>query len=91
MNGIMNHIMTCILPLIFSVPLVVLLAGGVTALATRLEGTKNSATLHGTTVDNMIRSASEASEASEDARVHPTARSRGVTSRAGGSPPLPFP
>ncbi len=88
MNGIMNHIMTCILPLIFSVPLVVLLAGGVAALATRLEGTKNSATLYGTTADSMIRSASEASE---DARVHPIARSRGATSRAGGSPPLPFP
>ena len=85
MNGITNHIVTCILPLIFSVPLVVLLAGGVTALATRLEGTKNSATLHGTTADSMIRSASE------DARVHPIARSRGATSRAGGSPPLPFP
>ena len=86
MNGIMNHIMTCLLPVIFSVPLVVV-AGGVTALATRLEGTKNSATLHGTTADSMIRSASEASE---DARVHPSARSREVTSRAGTSPQLPF-
>ncbi len=85
MNDIMNHIMTCILPLIFTVPLVVVLAGGVTVLATRLEGTKNSATLNGTPADSMIRSAGE------DVRVHPTARGREVTSRAGGSPPLPFP
>ncbi len=86
MDNIMNHIMTCILPLIFSVPLVVLLAGGVTALAKRLEGTKmNSDTLYGTTADSMIRSASE------DTHVHGTARSREVTSHAGGSAPLPFP
>ncbi len=86
MDGIMNHITTCILPLIFSVPLVALLAGGITALAMRLEGTKNSATLYGTTTaDSMIRSASE------DARVHGAAtRSRGVTSHARGSSPLSF-
>ena len=85
MNSIMNHIMTCILPLIISVPLVVLLAGGVTALATRLEGTKNGATLHGTTADSMIRSGSE------DDRVHPIPRNRAAGLRAAGSPPLPFP
>lgn len=60
----MNSIMTCILPLFFSVPLVVLLVGGMTVLATRLEGAKNNDTLYGTTADGMIRSASE------DARVH---------------------
>lgn len=85
MNSIMNHIMTCILPLILSVPLVVLLAGGVTALATRLEGTKNSDILSGTTANDMSRSASE------DVCAHGSARSREVTSRAGAAPPLPFP
>ncbi len=81
----MNGIMTCILPLIFSVPLVMLLAGGMTALANVLEGAKNSDTLYSTTANDMICSASE------DASIHGTSRSRGVTSRAGISPPLPSP
>ncbi len=77
--------MTCILPMILSVPVVVLLAGGVTALAMRLEITKNSDTLYSTTANGVIRSASE------DARVHGTAGSTGVTSGAGISLPLPSP
>ncbi len=51
--------MNCILPIVFSVALIVLLVGGMTALAAVLEGAKNSDTLYGTTANNLICGAGE--------------------------------
>ncbi len=72
--------MNCILPLIFSVPLVVVLAGGMTALATVLEGIKNSDTLYGTTANDIICNDIDLKNCKQE-----------VTSRAGVSPSLSFP
>lgn len=72
--------MNCILPLIFSVPLVLLLAGGMTILATVLEGAKNSDTLYGATANDLVCNAIDLKHCKQE-----------VTSRAGFSPPQPFP
>ncbi len=69
--------MNCLLLLIFSVPLVVVLVGGMTALATMLEGTKNSGTLYGTTTADMICNAIDLKNCKHEE----------VTSRVGISPP----
>lgn len=70
--------MNCLLLLVFSVPLGVLLVGGITALATVLEGTNNSATFYGTTVNDRICSASE------DARLYgPRKEQRSHLARGG--------